>query len=260
MLKMKKITFVVALFCVMFFAGCVSVQGLYVDPSFTYQSVIANNIGVGGVVSTSKNISSSQQAALSNFLQNALVRHFPGLPVMPSGDVVRALGASQYQAMISYYRSHGVVPDKYLDALYKHIIYMRYIAFARIEQDNISHDRHQSQDVSTPRTTGVSTISYTTTLSVGLHIDVYDVKARRIVWRGSVTENRTRSNNYDVPGVSTDAHESAAKAIAQGVLSVAGTALVDSQHSYPSAPSFNNLVQQIFYDMVSKFPKKVSNN
>ncbi len=254
----KKITFAVILLFASIFAGCVSVQGLYVDPSFTYQSVLANNVGVGGVVSATRIIPSSQQTALSNLIQNALIKHFPGLPVMPAGDAVRAIGVVRYKAMIEYYRRHGVVPNQYLDALYKHIIYMRYIVFARVEQDSISHSREQDDNPNTVNNNAVSTINFLTTLTLRVHMDVYDVKARRIVWRGSVRDSTSRSNRYEVPSMITGRHEGFKRAVAQSVLGMAGTALVDSHHSYPTAPSFYNFMQRIFNDMVGKFPKKIA--
>ena len=177
---------------------------------------------------------------------------------MPSGDAVRALGAARYQTMMEYYRRHGVVPDQYLDALYKHIIYMRYIVFARVEQDSISHSREQDENNATVNNGSVSTIRFMTTLTLRVHIDVYDVKGRRIVWRGSVSESTSRSNNYDVPSVATGRHEGFKRAVADSVLGMAGTALVDSHHSYPTAPSFYNFMQRIFNNMVSKFPEKMN--
>ena len=237
------------------FAGCVSVQGLYVDPSFTYQSVLENNIGVAGVVSATRKIKPSQQTALSNLLQNAIIKHFPGLPVMPSGDVVRALGSNRYRVMMEYYRLHGVVPDQYLSVLYTHIIYMRYVTFARIEQDHISHHREQYEDTSTAGNGSTSSIDFTTTLSLRVHVDVYDVITHRIVWRGSLSDSTSQSNRYEVPSMVTSSHESLKRAVAQSIIGMAGSAIVDSHHAYPTAPSFYNFVQRIFNSMVGNFPK-----
>ncbi len=258
MLTKKNVFFSVVLFFMLTAAGCVSVQGLYVDPSFTYQSVLANNIGVAGVVSATRRIRPSRQTALSNLMQNALIKHFPGLPIMPAGDVVRALGVTQYKAMMEYYRLHGVVPGQYLSALYKHVIYMRYVAFVRVEQDSISHDRQQYEDNTTPRRASTSTIAFTTKLTVRVQIDVYDVITHRIVWRGSLNESTSRSNRYEVPSMVTGRREGLNRAIAQSVIGMAGTAIVDSNHSYPTAPSFYNFMQRIFNSMIGRFPKKIS--
>lgn len=238
----------------LFFAGCATIQGLYVDPSFTFVSIASNNIGVGGVVSSSRNLKPSQQTAASNLLQSAIIQRYPGLSIMPAGDTVRALGVARYRAMMQYYQQNGVVPNQYLSALSQHISHMRYIAFARIEQDQISHDRGEYENNDDIYGSGTANIVYSTRLTLRVQLDVYDLSTQTIVWRGSLSESDSRDNNYTVPSMSINAYDSTGRIIAKETMGIAGSAIVARNHAYPSPPSFSNLLQSMFIQLVKKFP------
>jgi len=241
--------YILAVMCCLIFA-CVSVQGLYRDPSFTYASVQQHNIGVVGVVSVPRKLSHREQTACAGLLHAALVEKYPGMDIMPAGDAVRAIGVSSYRKMMRYYRENGVVQSRYLAALQRHVTHMRYLVFARILEDRVTHSR---QTYEQPHNT--DEIDFRTTLSLTVHLDVYDVALRRIVWSGSVANSTSHANSYKVASMRSYRHESLNREIVQDVASVVSRQAVEHQHEYPSVPSFKGFMQTVFAELLTRFPK-----
>lgn len=246
----KRKLFFIAAICGCLIA-CVSVQGLYQDPSFTYASIKQNNIGVAGVVSVPRKLKAREQNACANVLHTALVEKYPGLVIMPAGDAVRAMGDSSYRQMMRYYRDNGVVPSDYLNILRRHVSHMRYLVFARILEDRVEHSRQ-----TTDQQDGTNKIEYQTTLSLTIHLDVYDVQTKNIVWSGSVTDSTYNANSYTAASTDTYKHESIGHEIVQDVASMLTTQTVEQHHEYPSAPSVKQFLQTIFSELLTRFPKQ----
>ncbi|MBU0455910.1 MAG: hypothetical protein ABIH77_02405 [Pseudomonadota bacterium] len=239
-------------FCLFALSACVSVEGLYVDPSFTYASIMENNIGVGGVVSVPRDLTAARQSAYANQVRAAIMQKYPGINVMPSGDLTRALSAPDYRRMMRYYRDYGVVQDEYLKTAHRHIKRMRYVAFARIVEDQISHNR--TQEDPGPHTRG--SVTMTTTLTMKVNMVVYDLNNDRMVWSGAVTESNENNNHYDMNAVYVGRHHRH-DVDKQIVASLANTALQEMQerqYHYPSAPAANDLLNGIFSGLLTKFP------
>lgn len=252
---MRKLCFFQKLFfviiaCLGLFA-CVSIEGLYVDPSFTEMAIRQNNIGVAGVVSTVRRLSSREQNNCASYLYAALNEKYPGLTIMPAGDAVRALGSSRYQLMMRYYQENGVVPTEDLSALQQHISRMRYVAYARIQEDQVSHSRDQEHE-----SRGTDAIVFNTTLTLSIHLDVYDLQQKRVVWSGSVSNLWTQQNRYSVSSNRVYSHESLDREVVRDLANVVETQTVNQQHEYPSPPSFSAGVKGIFSELLTRFPSE----
>lgn len=237
--------------------ACATVDGLYVDPSFTFASMARNNLGVAGVSSVVQTLSVRQSSSVANILLNQLNDKYPQMGVMPMGDTVRALGAGRYRQMMRYYEDNDVVQDVYLQALRRHISGMRYLVFARIDEDNIQQHREQDDDFVTDGTDDrnqMSQIQYQTIRTVRISLEVYDLQLNRVVWRGSTEQKRSTHNDYDIPatqsGLST-------RAIVSNLVSAAGQAMVEKQHEYPSPPSLSQMAGLCFETLLRKFPMPV---
>lgn len=254
-MMIKKIFYGPIFFVLLCFVGCASVEGLYVDPSFNFGSLARGNIGVGGVVSVVNRTSRSQLTALGSLISGRLLDQYPGLTVMPVGDTVRALGASRYWQMMGYYQENGVVPDQYLSALRRHVSHIRYLVFARIVDNRIGHQR--TQDVDDPAINTGTTIHYSTVRTLRIHMDVYDLDQHRVVWGGSYGSSRSTANSYTIPGLPVGRHHRARREMESNLLAMAGTALVDANHQYPSPPSLTSFASDVFRMLIKKFPMPV---
>lgn len=248
------------IFCLL--TGCATVEGLYQDPSFTYGAVRAGNIGVGGVASTSRALSSGEQSAYGNLVRNSLVQHFPGMNIMPQGDAVSALGAPRYQTMMRYYADNGVIQDQYLTAFKDHITNMRYLVFARIVsyQTSRRHDEVKDFDYPSHHHAGnfnhhtSESLNYYSTLEMRVEMSVYDLKQQRVVWSGNLDDSQENKNSYTLPEIYHHRHESRDRDLFTNLANVLLQNEMRGTYKYPSTPSSNSLLQNILRGLIAKFP------
>jgi hypothetical protein len=258
---MKK-SILICLFCIL--AGCATVEGLYQDPSFTYGSVRAGNIGVGGVASTSKALSPGEQSAYSNLIRNSLFQHFPGMNIMPQGDAVSALGAPRYQSMMRFYADNGVIQDQYLTAFKNHITHMRYLVFARIisyqtsrrhdevkDFDHSSYRHDHDRDFDRPTS---ESLNYYSTLEMRVEMSVYDLNLQRVVWSGNLDDSRENRNTYTLPEIYHRHHESFDRSLLTNLANMMLQNEMRGTYQYPPTPSSSALLQDLFRGLIGKFP------
>ncbi|MBN1684565.1 MAG: hypothetical protein JW855_03925, partial [Gammaproteobacteria bacterium] len=241
MLKNLKIN-LISTFCLLVAACAPPVTGFYHDPSFSYGAIYRENIGVGGVASSVHPLNNAQRNLYSNLLRNKLMARYPSLDVMPMGDTVRALGNSTYRIMMRDYRQTGVVDTRYLNLLKQQVHRLRYVVFARITEQNITHDLSTSKDNNDyydhhhhhdydhhddydhHRHGGGHVVTETTTLNTHLtaraEIVVYDLQTGRYVWTGNTEVTKTNSYSSNDPIYQPGRHASAGDVIAGAVAEI----------------------------------------
>lgn len=237
-------------------SGCTpSVQGLYVAPSFTYHSIHQDNIGVAGVVPTYGDISIPRSINYSNIVQTQMNTRYPGLGVMPAGEVARALGSAGYKKMLTYYSAYGVVKGSTLKELHEHIRRMRYLTFARITQNHVSRSNNTVDDNynQSGKPTSQDTI-YTTKRSVTVSIKIYDTQLERAVWMGTVSGSKQNKNDYPRPLITTNSSNIGSQLLAglgDGLLS----SVTRKEYHYPSAPGAAAVFSDALAGMTAHLPK-----
>ena len=238
----KLLIFCLVPFMLLLLQGCVSVSGLYHNHSFTYQSMVSDRIGVGGVVSAETPLRYEQQTAYASYLRASMINRYPGLNVMPSGDAARAIGIPAYRQMIRTYEQFGAIPSDNLKAMHKHVTGMRYLTFARIEQNIASHDSGGGHGyISSSSNDDVT--DYNSTRNMTVKLEVYDLTTGRVVWSGSITESQSKKKRTTQPHTT--------KVFA--ALAQAAVGSLTAQYQYPPFPSTDSVLRTIFKDFMSKF-------
>lgn len=238
---------IISIFCLI--AGCVSVQGLYHAPSFTYQSIYNDNIGVGGVALVTRPLSTAAKTAYADYLQSALISKYPGLNIMPAGDAITALSPRVYRHMMRAFRISGTIRPEYLQLLQKHIHHMRYLVFARILSAHVDHDTDIEPD---PVYKHQENTTYSTKLTLLVKLIVYDLTTKRIVWSGTITDSNSNTNNY----ASRAARRW--KNWKRAATDIVFDAITYTHKTYPPPPATAPILRDIFRYFMPKFPQRVA--
>jgi len=240
-------TIIILLFFMLLTACATTLTDVYRSPNFTYQSIINDNIGVGGVTSTVRPLSRGQKNAYGNLLWNSIIGHYPGMRVMPPGDMVRALGPRRYQRMMHYYRQYSVMPDDIFPVLKQHILRLNYLVFARITQNSISHNRYQSHN----DFQNDDNVEFRTARTLRVGLKIYNISTRQLAWSGSIKTSSGNHNSYSALHVGDDKTEN----VALTALNLLGQLMLDQDHSYPPPPPTADLLRDVFKRFAKALPK-----
>ena len=223
--------------------GCstkVKVIGLRTDPSFTYDSLSAGGIVVGGVTFCRDELETAERLLgigsefkfrvhSASLLRASILEKRPDIDVQPAMTITQAVGPESYTALLDDYELAGELEQARLAQLSEALTDLRYVIFARIEADVIDRDTTVQGDTTT----------YRITRTVTTFFQVYDLTARIPVWRGHVKASKYKENEYDQSG---------------GFFSDLLESLFFGR--YPSPPEFNEVLRKTFEGFAKQLPKR----
>ncbi len=257
-MKISMQTFVLTVISGIFLAACstkVPVEGLYQSNNFTYPSIHHEHIGVGGVTSSVTNTSPATANTYAASIRNSVIHKYPGLDIMPAGQMASALGRTHYNQMMQAYTSNGVIDEKYLSEMKQHIRGMRYVIFGRIVQDSVGNHRNTYSD----------RIDFSTNRTMRVEYKIYDLNDKQIAWSGTVRQSAHADNSYPLPKMPNNnddpnkPHDSRDDLVRQS-LNLAATAFIQGNHDYPVAPSAYGVFRKTSNGFASRLPVKPKGN
>jgi hypothetical protein len=229
-------------------------NGLYQDPSFTYESMSQQGIAIGGVSTPEDKANNttvvSLRAELSELFREAIINQRPGIILMPAGDIAQALGP-KYEPMMAYYSYRDVAADEYLKLIQSNTQHIRYVVFANIPTNSVGQSRSDDD----------SGVYYQSYRNMTVSVKIYDLATSQIVWSGSLSESASTQNTYRTSPIvnSTNTNDGSQPSMTAILISEAMAGVektqIDKHATYPNPPGTQPLATQIFNDIARNLPK-----
>lgn len=231
---------------VFFLLSCAArVESLYHHQTFTYKSMSSSIIAIGGVVSSLVDLNEGEINKYSLSLRNQITKEREKIDVAELGVIANKMGAENYSKMMAGYRSAGIISKAWLSQISESAPGIRYIVFARIDDNEIQKKRSYQNHFDDPwpfyrhhlrpssRFRSYGRITYSTYRAMTVSLKIYDLIRREKVWSGSITNYLANQNRYETRW--------------SGFLTL-GT--------YPEPPAVSDLLEVIFEDFVKNLPKQ----
>lgn len=233
-------------------AACATkVAGLKQSPSFTFDNIARGKISVGGVTLATPSGSEGERASLGGILRTALLEERKEFTVLPVGTVATKLGAD-YPKVLRELQEAGSLGEKSLSLLRSKIRDARYIAFARVENDEVTQDRHEtaSSDKNGRPIEGSERIIANTQRSVTASLLVYDLTNGEMAWSGTVTKSLSGSRQYDKE------REIGLVSVIKAIKGDSSTQSPETKYPFPEAPDSKKVLAKVFEGFAENFPEK----
>ena len=248
---MKKAFFPFLIVSIVLCSCATRIAGLKQSESFVYSNVLSGKVGVGGVTSVMENLEDGRKSALANLLRTELLEERKEYNVVPSGTLAAKIGKAKYGQVMESYKAEGVLTDESLALLKPAATVSRYVAFARIENDNVSNGRSEIPDrnekgEAIPNSGRIST---STKRTMTASLNIYDLQNGDVAWSGSVTKSATNTQEYDRQ------HEMQLVSVIKAFKGEARESDAE-KYPYPSAPEANKVLAKIFAGFAENMPKK----
>ncbi|MDH5717555.1 MAG: hypothetical protein OEZ22_07935 [Spirochaetia bacterium] len=244
--NIKKFLSIGILFLVsVIFGGCgASMKGVRVDKSFTYQSVVSSQMVVGGVTSVISDIQLDESNMLSNLLKTYFLERRENYKLMPTGVVSNKLGEKPYKDLLEEYKNNGALSEKSINVLREKTNGVKYIAFVRIESDDITKSRNEIKVKKS-----ADQMESKVTRSVSVSMTIYDINSNIIAWSGTGSTSKTNTSKYDIE---TD------NALVALVKVAAGTKekSIDEKYPFPQEPNLKDVLERIFDTFADNMPEE----
>ena len=226
--------------CVTVAGGCgTKVIGLRSDPSFTYQTLSAGGIAVGGVTSRIGEDDPFTQHRMTSLLRVSILKERPDIAVQPVAVLPRALGQVAYGELLADYRLSGEIAETWLEQLSSAAGDVQYAIFARIEYDDTEKVKVIERD-----TSDVEVTTFKISRSVGISFHIYDLTTGVSVWSGIIAKTEEKSKVYrEQSGILAS--------VVEAVLGV-------NQPEYPSLPEFSKLSREVFEGFADNLSERVT--
>lgn len=235
-----------------FVAGCATqVAGLKKSPTFTYPSIAKGKMAVGGVASASGTMDEGKRSSYANLLRTALMEERKEYNIAPVGVVINKLG-SQYNTVINELQTTGSLSDKSVALLKAKVPDVRYVSFARIENDEVNSDRNERSETDKDGKTIPNSQKVITTSqrAVTASLNIYDLQTGEVVWTGSVTKSLSNSHQFDKE--KENDLVSVIKAIKGDNISTS----VDQKYPFPTPPDSSKVLSRVFVGFGENLPEK----
>jgi hypothetical protein len=219
--------------------GCgTKVIGLRTDPSFTYDSLYAGGIVVGGVTSLlDEGETAATRRHRASLLRVSILEKRPDIDVQPAEAISQAVGQESYAAVLDDYRLGGELDQARLAQLSEVLADLRYVIFARIEDDAIDSGITVQRDTAR----GEDTRIFRTSRTVTTGFQVYDLTAGNPVWSGYIKEGKKEENRYVE-------YSNLGQALV--------AALLGNEPEYPMTPEFDEVLRKIFEGFAEHLPDR----
>jgi hypothetical protein len=230
--------------------GCTpKVVGLRSDPSFNWNALSKGKLLTGGVASVSGDVSETERSYFSEIFKAQLIEVLPQLHVSPAGEVINQLGKEKYSKMLSDYQSSGEIAPIWLSELKSKLPGRTYIAFARVESNELDKNRESSYgyDKNGNKNLDSEKMTCSVTRMVTVKMDIYDLAMGLSVWSGSLSDRATRTSSYSVQ------KDGLVMSIVKVAHNVNETA--DQKYPYPEAAKTSEILSSIFRGFAKNLPK-----
>ncbi len=232
--------------------GCATkIAGLKASPTFTHSAIESGKFAVGGVVSAHSTLDEGRRSSLAGLLRTAILEERKDYNVIPAGTLMNRLG-SQYAVLASEIQSAGELSEKSLQNLKNKASGIRYVAFARIENDDVSNDRNETASTDRdgkliPGSEKVVTRAERT-VSVSLHI--YDLKSSEVAWGGTVTKSLSATQQFEKE------KELGLVSVIKAIKGDGANQSIDQKYPFPTAPDSQKVLARVFAGFAENLPEK----
>lgn len=241
------------IFLVVSVSGCATtIRGLKHDPSFTFDSVKASGLHVGGVVSAATELSPSEVTTFSSVLRSGFLDERKDIYVHDPASFTSAIGIERRAALLTEYRNSGLVTARWLAEIGSKIPDARYAVFARIEEDTVTKERrkedvYHEKDKDKKKLIGQK-IKTEATRRMVVSLAIYDITAQAFVWGGSVEKSRSDSRQYETR---LDDNTAILLNTLNRVLNEE-----DKIYPYPPYPTQRDVLSSVFMGFAENLPKQ----
>ncbi len=230
--------------------GCATkVAGLKQSDTFTFPAVVGGKMAIGGVTSATANLDEGKRSSYATLLRNSILEERKEFNVEPVGTVINGTGAN-YARLMEEYRTTGSLSDQSLGLLREKLPRTRYVAFARLENDDVLNDRSETQqtDKKGRPIEGSGKVIAKSERNVTAAIVVYDLKENNAAWTGSVTKSLTNTQQYN---------RLQELGVVQLVKAIKGDgdASMDQKYPFPAAPETHKVLAKVFEGFGENLPK-----
>jgi len=257
-----KVPYILSTLLVLLLTACAAqVEGLRKDDSFTYLAAKEGGLAIGGVTSTLEPLPATERSRYAGVLLRATREERETFRVHPAGEVVAALGERRVDAMLDFYRRHGVLAAEDLARLTPQRLGARYLVLARIERDDVRQEKNESSmDVveyddkgnARPTKRVEVTVIHDTIRTVSASFQIYDLASDRSVWSGVITQHATRSNQTSQQFGKDErwSQELLVELVRQLLLDGKG------EDPYPKPAAFIDVLGQVFTGFAENLPER----
>jgi len=234
------------------------VVGMQQHPSFTYETVMQNQIAIGGVVSTVDQLTDVERIRFSDILFRELVDEREGIQIIRAGLVVKAMGLEQHQQWLDDYMLTGTIAYSDTSFLREKFPHARYLVLSRIELHDVSSSHSETEtdvaDSKEDREKGEYEfvrvdVSLKTKRQMGVSLAVYDLQQKLMVWSGYISNTDTNSNDASR---TFDKHNRWREELADAFID----ALIDEKrNNYPAPPPLEHVLAGVFSGFAENMPE-----
>lgn len=234
-------------------SGCATkIAGLKQSPTFTHQAITSGKIAVGGVVSATAILDEGRSTTYSNLMRTQLLEERKDYNVAPVGVLVNKVGRAGYQALAAEMQSTGTLSDASVALLKRKMPDTRYVAFARIEHDEVNHNRNESSqtDKNGQVVPGSERVTASSERQVSASLHIYDLKAGDVAFTGTVSKSASDSRSYEKE------KDLALVSVIKAIKGDETTHGEDQKYPFPPAPDTTKVLAKIFAGFGENLPEK----
>ncbi len=165
--------------------ACVTTHkgNLVSNKAFNHETIKQGGLMVAAVVE-SERVAAKQSLEYAAVLHQKLQAANPALTIYSARDTLAAMGGSLYQQMLDSFTFHHVPSVALMRVIESKRPDTRYLLFARIIEDQVSHDKQLSKNA-----LGKSELSLQTVRYISVSLLIYDLAAReKMVWGGGLQD------------------------------------------------------------------------
>jgi len=166
------------------------------------------------------------------------------------GVVMNKLGP-KYEAVVKELQNTGTLSDASLRTLRKSLPEARYVAFARIENNEVVTDRSESSNTDKNGNTieGSEKVISSAHRNVTASLSVYDLELAEVAWSGTVSKSLGSSRQYAKEKEFT---------LVSVINAIKGTGAVsaDQKYPFPPAPETHQVLAKVFEGFGENMPEQ----
>lgn len=236
-MKLKTLYIIIPFVLSLILTGCsiIKQQNYYHAPTFTAKTIKNSKIGIVGVTSKALKITPNQNSNYTILLAKTFVNLNPTINIIPEQQPLTQLAQT------------GKLDLNNLNALSKTLPNCNYIAFARINSNNISHNH--TRTTTTPKsnpTTQIINIHYYSTRTISVTTNIYNLKTKKLAWRNTISLQLTNINaaQYSQSNIKTKTQVN--NYYLGHMLSNTLSGMMTKSTGYPLPPSTPDVLNKIF--------------
>ncbi|SMF62017.1 hypothetical protein [Pseudobacteriovorax antillogorgiicola] len=244
---------ILAVSSILLFTGCVSVDGLEVDKSFTYQELGNRGLMIAAVVKGSEvKLEGVSKHQLKNLLEAEIRDERSDFSLKPAEPTYSDT------KIVNEFAKNLSLSEKTLASLPSS---RRYLAYGIIVNDEMDYKDSEQKD-SDGKITGYQ---YITERKITTTFKVYDLEKKKMVWAGDINKRLSETKTYtpsrhrelsnmDESVNTVNAIGGLAKAITGG--KAEDGKVLNNVKFHPKPPKQKKVIQKLFEDFADSLPSK----